>query len=74
LVKQSPGRQVFEVIIGDAVLPNIPYEERSHLLSEVKRLLKPNGIFLTRAFNVPDKKPYATMEEIFEHFSKRKNL
>lgn len=61
----------FDVIVGDAILPNIPWNERSHLLLEVKRLLKPNGIFLTRAFCVPDKKPFSSIEEILEHFLKK---
>jgi ubiquinone/menaquinone biosynthesis C-methylase UbiE len=61
----------FDVIVGDAVLPNIPWEERKPLLSEVKRLLKPKGIFITRAFCVPDKKPFANVEEVLRHFSKK---
>ncbi len=61
----------FDVVLGDAVLPNIPWAERSHLLSEVKRLLKPGGVFLTRAFCVPDKKPFSSVEEILEHFLKK---
>jgi len=61
----------FDVIVGDAVLPNIPWNERLYLLSEVKRLLKPNGIFLTRAFCIPDKKSFSNVEEILEHFSKK---
>lgn len=62
----------FDVVVGDAVLPNIPWNERAHLLSEVKRVLKPNGIFLTRAFCVPDKKSFSSVEEVLEHFSKKK--
>ena len=62
----------FDVVVGDAVLPNIPRNKRLHLLSEVRRLLKPDGIFLTRAFCVPDKKPFADVDEILEHFSKKK--
>lgn len=61
----------FDVVVGDAVLPNIPWNERVHLLSEVKRWLKPNGIFLTRAFCVPDKKPFKNVNEILDHFSKK---
>lgn len=61
----------FDVIVGDAVLPNIPWNERQHLLSEVKRLLKPHGIFLTRAFCIPDLKRFSTVEEILEHFSNK---
>jgi ubiquinone/menaquinone biosynthesis C-methylase UbiE len=61
----------FDVIVGDAVLPNVPWNERLRLLSEVKRLLKPDGIFLTRAFYVPDKKPFANVDEVLKHFSKK---
>jgi SAM-dependent methyltransferase len=61
----------FDVVVGDAVLPNIPWEERLHLLSKVKKLLKPSGIFLTRAFCVPDIKSFSSVEEILEHFSKK---
>jgi len=61
----------FDVIVGDAILPNIPWDERSHLLFEVKRLLKSDGIFLTRAFCVPDKKPFSSVEEVLKHFSKK---
>lgn len=61
----------FDVIVGDAVLPNIPWDKRSHLLSEVRRLLKPDGFFLTRVFYVPDKKTFASVDEILDHFSKK---
>lgn len=62
----------FDVIVGDAVLPNIPWNDRDHLLSETKRLLRPDGIFLTRAFCVPDKKYFKNVDEILRHFSKKK--
>jgi ubiquinone/menaquinone biosynthesis C-methylase UbiE len=61
----------FDVILGDAVLPNIPWDDRPRLLAEIKRLLKPSGIFLSRAFCVPDEKTFASVEEILEHFSKK---
>ena len=59
----------FDVVLGDAVFPNIPWEDRPRLLAEIQRLLKPSGVFLTRAFCVPDNKPFASVEEILEHFS-----
>lgn len=59
----------FNIIVGDAVLPNIPWNKRKALLSEIKRLLSPNGIFLTRAFCVPRKKPFASVDEILKHFA-----
>lgn len=65
------GDNHFDVVVGDAVLPNIPWAERPHLLSEVKRLLKPDGIFLTRAFCVPNKKQFSNVEEILEYFLKK---
>jgi ubiquinone/menaquinone biosynthesis C-methylase UbiE len=63
--------EYFDVVVGDAVLPNVPWNRREDLLLEVKRLLKPNGVFLTRAFCVPNEKKFANIEEIFEHFSKK---
>lgn len=59
----------FDVVLGDAVLPNIPWDKWDKLLSEIKRVLKPSGVFITRAFCVPRKKPFATLDEIFEYFS-----
>lgn len=61
----------FDVVVGDAVLPNVPWEERSRLLSEVKRVLKADGIFLTRAFCVPDEKSFSNVEAILEYFSNK---
>ncbi len=61
----------FDVVLGDAVFPNIPWKEWKTLLSEVRRVLKPNGVFITRAFCVPRKKPFASLDEIFRHFSKK---
>ncbi len=62
----------FDVVVGDAVLPNVPWNERLHLLSEVKRVLKPGGIFLTRAFCVPEKKRFADIDAVLRHFSNKK--
>jgi SAM-dependent methyltransferase len=69
---ESPlAENYFDVVLGDAVLPNIPWGDRPRLLAEIQRLLKPNGVFLTRAFCVPDKKTFSSVEEILEHFSKK---
>ena len=65
------ANEYFDLIVGDAVLPNVPWDQRLNLLSEVKRLLKPSGIFLTRSFCVPDQKPFSSVEDILEHFSKK---
>jgi len=61
----------FDVVVGDAVLPNVPWNERNHLLSEVKRVLKPDGVFITRAFCVPDKKRFANCGEVLNHFANK---
>lgn len=61
----------FDVVAGDAVLPNVPWGERDKLLSEIKRVLNPGGVFLTRAFYVPRKKRFSTIKEIFDHFSEK---
>ena len=61
----------FDVVVGDAILPNIPLKDRTRLLLKINRLLKSDGIFITRAFYIPDKKPFRSVEEILEHFSKK---
>jgi SAM-dependent methyltransferase len=61
----------FDLVIGDAILPNVAWEERSVLLSEIKRIMKPDGLFITRAFCMPHKKPFSNIEEILKHFSKK---
>jgi SAM-dependent methyltransferase len=61
----------FDVVVGDAVLPNIPWSERLNLLKKIKNLLKPNGVFLSRSFCVPENKSFNNVEQILEHFSKK---
>ena len=59
----------FDIVIGDAVLPNVAWEEREKLLMEVKRVLKPDGLFITRAFCVPGEKPFRNIDELLKKFS-----
>lgn len=61
----------FDVVIGDCVLENVKWEERGKLLSEVKRVLKTNGIFMMRFFSVPRVKPFKTLEELLRDYEKR---
>ena len=62
----------FDIVVGDAVLPNVAWADRDKLLMQIKRVLKPNGLFMTRAFCVPRKKPFRNMDEILAKFSDRK--
>lgn len=59
----------FDIVVGDAVLSNVNWNDRNELLLEVKRILKPKGIFITRIFTIPKEKPYKTIEEILDKFS-----
>ena len=61
----------FDVVLGDAVLPNIPWSKREALLSEVRRLLAPDGVFITRAFCMPNPKPFASLKELLIHFASK---
>jgi len=61
----------FDIIIGDAIFPNIPWDERQNLLNEIKRLLKPDGYFVTRAFCIPKNHPRKTVGEVLEFFKDR---
>ncbi len=63
----------FDVILGDAVLPNIPWESREAFYKEIIRMLKPQGYFINRAFFVPEQKQYETIEELVAVFAKKKS-
>lgn len=58
----------YDFVLGDAVVPNVPYQDQPQFMREVQRVLKPGGYFLNRAFNVPDRKPYTSIDEILLHF------
>jgi len=62
---------VFDIVIGDAVLPNVAWEDRDKLLSEVKRVLKPKGLFITRAFYVPREKPFNNVNGLLKKFTNK---
>ena len=61
----------FDIVIGDAVLPNVAWEDRDKLLSEVKRVLKPKGLFITRAFYVPREKPFNNVNGLLKKFTNK---
>ncbi len=61
----------YDLVLGDAVVPNVPYESRHQFIREIKRILKPDGLFLNRAFNAPAKKPYDSINEILLNFREK---
>lgn len=63
----------FDVILGDAVIPNIPWDKRNAFYLEVKRLLKPRGYFINRAFYVPEKKSFQDLGDLLRHFENKKS-
>lgn len=70
-LKNSLKDNDFDVVIGDCVLSNVKWKERDKLLIEVKRVLKPNGILMTRFFSIPKEKPFKTIDKLLERFSKK---
>lgn len=62
----------FDVILGDAVLPNLPWDKREQFYNEIKRLLKKDGYFINRAFFVPEKKTYQTIGDLLDAFANKK--
>lgn len=70
-LKNSLEDNDFDVVVGDCVLSNVKWQERDKLLLEIKRVLKPSGIFITRFFSIPREKPFRTINEVLEHFSKK---
>jgi SAM-dependent methyltransferase len=61
----------FDLVIGDAVLPNVMWEERTKLLREVHRVLRPNGVFVTRAFLMPKWKWANGLSDVLKRFKGR---
>lgn len=61
----------FDVVLGDAVFPNIPWEHRTDLYDEIVRVLKPNGYFINRAFYAPEKQRYESIDDILAIFAKK---
>ena len=70
-LKNSLKDNDFDVVIGDCVLSNVKWEERDKLLTEVKRVLRPNGIFMMRLFSIPREKPFKKIDELLKHFFKK---
>jgi len=61
----------FDIVLGDAVFPNVPWAQRTNLLNQVIRVLKPGGLFITRAFCMPKQKRFKDINELMEHFSEK---
>lgn len=61
----------YSVVLGDAVLPNIPYTDRRRMMKEVHRLLAPGGFFVTRAFCAPESTRFRDCRQILESFAGR---
>jgi SAM-dependent methyltransferase len=59
----------FDVILGDAVFPNIPWDRRQDLYHEIVRILKPGGHYINRAFYAPDTKRFQTIEAVLVAFA-----
>jgi ubiquinone/menaquinone biosynthesis C-methylase UbiE len=59
----------FDIVVGDCVLENVPWEQRDNLLSEIARVLKPNQTFITRIFTIPRKKPLNSVQKVLKKFS-----
>lgn len=62
----------FDVVLGDAVFANVPWEKRSDFYKEIVRLLKPNGHYLSRTFYAPEKRRYENIDDILAVFAKKK--
>ena len=59
---------LFDLILGDIVLPNIPFSKQKNLLKEIKRLLKPKGCLIIRHYLIPDDFQFFSFEEILQKF------
>ncbi len=62
----------FDVVLGDAVFANVPWEKRKDFYEEIVRLLKPGGYYLSRTFYAPEKRRYENIDDILAAFAKKK--
>jgi len=58
----------YDFVIGDLVVTNIPLESQTNFLAEIRRILKPNGYFITREYYPPQKR---TIDLIVDETFKR---
>lgn len=58
----------YDLILGDAVIQNVPYESRADMIKEILRVLKPGGKYLNRSFCVPENKQHNSIDEILFAF------
>jgi SAM-dependent methyltransferase len=56
----------FDVIIGDVVLENLPWDKHKSFLQGIARMLKPGGYFISRFFLIPDGYKPITMENFLK--------
>ena len=59
----------FDVILGDAVFPNVPFDQRQKFFEQICRMLKPGGYFLNRAFFAPEQPRFSSVIEALKSFS-----
>lgn len=58
----------FDVILGDAVIQNVPFESREAMIEQIHRVLSPNGAYINRSFCVPETKAHNNIDEILDAF------
>ena len=59
----------YDAIVGDIVLQNLSDHDQNKFLSEIKRLLKPKGVFISRLYLVPDNWQFKTIDQILAAYA-----
>jgi ubiquinone/menaquinone biosynthesis C-methylase UbiE len=59
----------YDIILGDLVISNIPADKQNDFLKELKRILKPNGHWITKIEIVPDGWLCENNDKILDKFS-----
>lgn len=62
----------FNMVLGDAVFPNVPWESRAQFYKEITRMLARGAYFINRAFFVPSDKPFTDIQAVFAKYESRK--
>lgn len=62
----------FDIIVGDAVIGNVGWEQQDKMLEEMRRILKGDGAFITRVEAFPEKWKNSPFEKVFGKFKRKK--
>lgn len=72
LIDKKFSKNSFDLVLGDFVTNNIPYQKRTRFLNNINKLLLPGGYFISR--NFVSLKKFKTLKKIMNRYLKKKKV